>query len=437
MNEYDSTRIADVLRERGGYERCHAPEEADLLILNTCSIRDKAQEKVFSELGRWRTFKNSREGVRIGVGGCVASQEGSAVLKRAPFVDVVFGPQTLHRLPDLLDAGEAVVDTEFPAIEKFDNLPAPRAEGPSAFVSIMEGCSKYCSFCVVPYTRGEEISRPRTDVLREVETLVHQGVREVTFLGQNVNAWCDWSDGARLGLADLLHEAAQIGGLDRLRFTTSHPIEFGDDLAAAYGEIPELAGHLHLPVQSGSDRVLAAMKRGYTALEYKSRVRNLRRHRPDISLSSDFIVGFPNEGEREFAQTLALVEAVGFDKSFSFIYSRRPGTPAASLKPISSDAENRERLQQLQRMLSESAARISESMVGTDQPVLVQGYARRSTQQLQGRTENNRVVNFQSDDAGLIGTFVQVRITEALPNSMLGALRAREGEFDHLAGVRS
>ncbi len=426
MNDYDSSKMADVLRESHGFEAVDAPENADILLLNTCSIREKAQEKVFSLLGRWRELKEARPGVVIGVGGCVASQEGETILARAPFVDIVFGPQTLHRLPAMLDEvrsrGLPSVDISFPEIEKFDRLPAPRAEGPTAFVSVMEGCSKYCSFCVVPYTRGEEVSRPFDDVIVEVAQLAAQGVREVNLLGQNVNAYRGaMHDGTTADLAALIRFVAAVDGIDRIRFTTSHPVEFTDSLVAAYAEVPELASYLHLPVQSGSDRVLAMMKRGHTALEYRQKIRRVREARPDISISSDFIIGFPGETERDFQQTLQLIEDVGFDQSFSFIYSRRPGTPAASLPDDVDAAEKRRRLALLQHRVNEQAAAISAAMVGGVERVLVERPAKKDPRQLAGRTANMRWVNFDGD-AALIGQFVDVLITEALPNSLRGRL---------------
>ncbi len=426
MNEYDSGKMLDVLNDSHGLERTTDPEEADVLLLNTCSIREKAQEKVFSQLGRWRMLKARRPDVVIGVGGCVASQEGEALVRRAPSVDLVFGPQTLHRLPAMLDQARRerrpIVDISFPEIEKFDSLPAPRADGPAAFVSIMEGCSKYCSFCVVPYTRGEEISRPFDDVIAESVRLAAQGVREINLLGQNVNAYRGRThDGGTTDLATLIHYVAKIDGIERIRFTTSHPVEFGDRLVRAYAAVPKLAGYLHLPVQSGSDRILAAMKRGHTILEYKQKIRQLREVRPDISLSTDIIVGFPGETERDFEQTLALVDEVGFDQSFSFVYSARPGTPAASLPDPTPRQRKLERLAVLQARINENARRISESMVGTLQRVLVERHARKDPRQLAGRTENNRWVNFDGDER-LIGQFVDVVISEALPNSLRGRL---------------
>ena len=426
MNEYDSDKMADVLRESHGYELTGIAEEADLLLVNTCSIREKAQEKVFSELGRWRAIKERRDGVMIGVGGCVASQEGDGITRRAPFVDVVFGPQTLHRLPQLIDdAGSrhaSVVDVSFPEIEKFDRLPEPRAEGPTAFVSCMEGCSKYCSFCVVPYTRGEEISRPLDDVIAEVVRLAQQGVREINLLGQNVNAYQGpMHDGSIADLATLIYYVAAVDGVDRIRFTTSHPVEFTDSLVQAYAEVPKLANYLHLPVQHGSDRILSQMKRGHTALEYKQKIRKLREVRPDISLSSDFIVGFPGETDRDFEATMNLIGDVGFDQSFSFIYSARPGTPAANLPDDTPLAVKKERLQILQARINQQAQAISESMVGTTQRVLVEKISKKSASQVSGRTENNRWVNFDAN-ASAIGHFVDVVITEALPNSLRGRL---------------
>ena len=428
MNEYDSDKMADVLRASHGYELTSSPEEADLLLVNTCSIREKAQEKVFSELGRWRRWKEKRPELLIGVGGCVASQEGEGIKRRAPFVDLVFGPQTLHRLPEMVDEvtskGRGVVDVSFPEIEKFDKLPEPRATGPVAFVSIMEGCSKYCSFCVVPYTRGEEISRPLDDVIGEVYSLATQGVREINLLGQNVNSYRGpMHDGAIADLATLIYYVAAIDGVDRIRFTTSHPVEFTDSLVQAYAEVPKLANYLHLPVQHGSDRVLAAMKRGHTAIEYKSKIRKLREARPDISLSSDFIVGFPGETDADFEATMKLVRDVGFDQSFSFIYSARPGTPAAALQDDTPLDVKKSRLQRLQAQINEQAMEISRGMVGSVQSVLVEKPSKKDARQLAGRTENMRWVNFDGDP-GLIGQFVDVRITEALPNSLRGRLES-------------
>jgi tRNA-2-methylthio-N6-dimethylallyladenosine synthase len=428
MNEYDSARMADVLHASLGLALTTEPDQADVVLLNTCSVREKAQEKVFSHLGQWRLLKRRKPGLVIGVGGCVASQEGEGILERAPFVDLVFGPQTIHRLPAMIEAHRATrapqVDVSFPEIEKFDRLPEPRAAGATAFVSIMEGCSRYCSFCVVPYTRGEEMSRPFGQVVAEIESLVGQGVREVTLLGQNVNAYRGpAADGSVVDLAGLIRRIARMEGLERIRFTTSHPLEFRESLVDAYAEVPKLAGHLHLPVQSGSDRILAAMKRGYTRLEYKQKIRRLRAARPGISLSSDFIVGFPGETEADFRQTLELVADVGFDQSFSFIYSRRPGTPAASLPDEVPREVKQERLERLQAQLNAQARGISEAMVGSLQRVLVEKPSRRDPRQLAGRTENMRWVNFDGP-AALVDRFAQVRITAAMPNSLRGRLVA-------------
>jgi len=446
MNEYDSAKMADVLAASDGLELTQDVSEADVILINTCSIREKAQEKVFSRLGRWKQHKQGGRPVIIGVGGCVASQEGAAIVKRAPYVDLVFGPQTLHRLPEMIRAkretGLPQVDISFPEIEKFDRLPEPRAEGPSAFVSIMEGCSKYCSFCVVPYTRGEEVSRPFEDVLVEVAQLAAQGVREINLLGQNVNAYRGpiagengagedsiGQDGAEPEVADLgllIRTIAEIDGIDRIRFTTSHPLEFSDSLIEAYRDVPQLANYLHLPVQAGSDRILAAMKRGYTALEFKQKIRKLRAVRPDISVSSDFIVGFPGETEADFEKTMKLIEDVGFDQSFSFIYSRRPGTPAADLEDSVGDAEKHARLSRLQAAVNANAMRISESMVGSVQRVLVEGPSRRDPNELTGKTENMRSVNFAAP-ARLIGGFVDVLMTEAMANSLRGRVVVDDG----------
>ena len=428
MNEYDSSKMVDLLSESQGYELTDDETEADLLLLNTCSIREKAQDKVFHQLGRWRKLKVKNPELKIGVGGCVASQEGEAIIVRAPFVDVIFGPQTLHRLPELIALADSTkkpqVDISFPEIEKFDCLPEPSVDGPSAFVSIMEGCSKYCSFCVVPYTRGEEVSRPLMDVLREMTRLAEKGVREINLLGQNVNAYRgSLQDGDQVAdLAYLISLMADINGIDRIRYTTSHPVEFSDSLIEVYAEVPALVNHLHLPVQSGSDRILAKMKRGYTVLEYKSRIRKLRKLRPDISLSSDFIIGFPGETEADFEATMKLIEEIGFDQSFSFIYSARPGTPAADLPDDTPMSVKKERLAVLQARLTGQAMRISESMVGEVQRILVTGRSRKDPGQLQGRTENNRVVNFASSNHALIGGFADVEIGEALPNSLRGRL---------------
>src|SRR5690349_18204517 len=425
MNEYDSARMADVLAASEGLELTDNVEEADVVLVSTCSIREKAQEKVFSQLGRWRALKKDGKPVLIGVGGCVASQEGAAIVERAPYVDLVFGPQTLHRLPELIRerraSGRPQVDISFPEIEKFDRLPEPRAEGPSAFVSIMEGCSKYCSFCVVPYTRGEEISRPFEDVLVEVADLASQGVREINLLGQNVNAYRGpyGEDGEVADLGLLIRAIAEIEGVGRIRFTTSHPLEFSDSLIEAYRDVPKLANYLHLPVQAGSDRVLSAMKRGYTALEFKQKIRKLRAVRPDISISSDFIVGFPGETDGDFEKTMKLIEDVGFDQSFSFIYSRRPGTPAADLEDDTTDAVKHARLDRLQQHINAYAAGISQRMVGTVQSVLVEGPSKKNPNELTGKTENMRSVNFPAHPR-LIGQFVDVVITEALSNSLRG-----------------
>lgn len=428
MNEYDSSKMVDLLSESQGYELTDDETEADLLLLNTCSIREKAQDKVFHQLGRWRKLKVKNPALKIGVGGCVASQEGEAIIGRAPFVDVIFGPQTLHRLPELIALADstkkAQVDISFPEIEKFDCLPEPSVDGPSAFVSIMEGCSKYCSFCVVPYTRGEEVSRPLMDVLREITRLAEKGVREINLLGQNVNAYRGSLQGEDqvADLAYLISLMADIKGIDRIRYTTSHPVEFSDSLIDVYAEVPALVNHLHLPVQSGSDRILAKMKRGYTVLEYKSRIRKLRKLRPGISLSSDFIIGFPGETEADFEATMKLIEEVGFDQSFSFIYSARPGTPAADLSDDTPMSVKKERLAILQARLVGQAMRISESMVGGVERILVTGLSRKDPGQLQGRTENNRVVNFVSSNHALIGGFADVEVGEALPNSLRGRL---------------
>jgi tRNA-2-methylthio-N6-dimethylallyladenosine synthase len=432
MNEYDSAKMLDVLHHAQGMELTDDPEQADVLLMNTCSIREKAQEKVFSQLGRWKKIKERHPHVVIGVGGCVASQEGDALRARAPVVDVVFGPQTLHRLPDMIRQVRTqhtpVVDISFPEIEKFDNLPEPRADGPTAFVSIMEGCSKYCTYCVVPYTRGEEISRPFDDVLLEVAQLAEQGVREVNLLGQNVNAYRGaMEDGSIADLALLITYVAAIDGIDRIRFTTSHPNEFSDSLIQVYADVPELVSHLHLPVQSGSDRILAAMKRNHMAIEYKAKIRKLRQIRPDLYMSSDFIIGFPGETEQDFADTMKLIEDIGFDNSFSFIYSQRPGTPAASYPDDVPLEVKKARLQHLQTRILEQTHTISRSMIGTVQRVLVERPARKHENQMAGRTENNRVVNFDGHPR-LIGKFVDIRITEAMPNSLRGVVVAVESE---------
>ncbi len=425
MNEYDSDKMADVLRSKDGLTQTNDPAEADVILLNTCSVREKAQEKVFSDLGRINELKQAKPGLIIGVGGCVASQEGAAIVKRAPYVDVVFGPQTLHRLPQLIAArrasGRPQVDISFPEIEKFDHLPPARVEGVTAFVSIMEGCSKYCSFCVVPYTRGEEVSRPFDDVLTEVAELATQGAKEITLLGQNVNAWRAPVEGEPEGadFALLLEYVAEIPGIERIRYTTSHPKEFTPRLIEAYARIPKLVSHVHLPVQSGSDRVLAAMKRGYTALEYKSIIRRLREARPDICISSDFIIGFPGETEQDFAATMKLIDDIGFDASFSFVYSRRPGTPAADLADDTPPAVKLERLKQLQQKNDAQAHTISRGMVGTRQRVLVDGISRRDSTELAARTDNNRVINF-AGPRELIGTFIEITVTDALAHTLRG-----------------
>ncbi len=426
MNEYDSDKMRDVLQASHGMEMTKVPEEADVLLLNTCSIREKAQEKVFSAVGRWKKIKNKRPDIIIGVGGCVASQEGAALQKRAPYVDIVFGPQTLHRLPELLNKArethQRVVDISFPEIEKFDALPEPRAEGSKAFVSIMEGCSKYCTFCVVPYTRGEEISRPLNDVIAEISSLAEQGVREINLLGQNVNAYQgEMDDGEIAEFSLLLHYVAAVEGIDRIRFTTSHPAEFSDDIIEAFAEIPELVNHLHLPVQSGSDTILSNMKRGYTRDEYLEIMDKMKAVRPGISLSSDFIIGFPGETDQQFEDTLALIEQVGFDFSYSFIYSPRPGTPAAEMADNISEDTKKQRLKRLKDRLNEMTMKVSNSMIDTVQSILVEGVSKKNPLQMTGRTENNRVVNFTAHPR-LAGQFVDVMITEALPNSLRGRM---------------
>ena len=430
MNEYDSDRMADVLADSEGIEKTDSPEDADVILFNTCSVREKAQEKVFHDLGRVRHLKQAKPHLIIGVGGCVASQEGAAIVKRAPYVDIVFGPQTLHRLPQLISerraSGKPQVDTSFPEIEKFDNLPPARVEGASAFVSVMEGCSKFCSFCIVPYTRGEEVSRPLDDVLAEIAGLVAQGVKEVTLLGQNVNAFRGlMADGEVADLAFLLDCVHDMPGIERIRYTTSHPREMTPRLIEAYGRLPKLVSHLHLPVQSGSDRVLAAMKRGYTTLEYKSIVRRLRAARPDISLSTDFIVGFPGETEADFEATMKLIEEVGFDASFSFLYSSRPGTPAAEMADDTPQEIKTQRLMRLQKRIESQAHVISTAMVGTVQRILVEGASKKDAGELAGRTDNNRIVNFTAPPR-LSGGFVDVAITAALPHSLRGEITTRE-----------
>ncbi len=433
MNEYDSDKMADVLSASHGLELTDCEADADVILVNTCSIREKAQEKVFSQLGRWKKLKANNRNVVIGVGGCVASQEGEAIIKRAPYVDMVFGPQTLHRLPEMIESvrntGKHTVDISFPEIEKFDSLPAPGAKGPSAFVSIMEGCSKYCTFCVVPYTRGEEVSRPLDDVVAECAQLADQNVKEINLLGQNVNSYNgELYEGDRADLALLIHYVAAIDGIERIRFTTSHPVEFSASLIEAFGEVPKLANYVHLPVQSGSDRVLGMMKRGHTVLEYKQKIRRLREQRPDISLSSDFIVGFPGETERDFEDTMKLIAEMNFDQSFSFVYSARPGTPAASLPDETPMQVKKERLSRLQALINRQALEISKGMVGGVQRILVEGTSKKDANQLAGRTENNRVVNFDGQPR-LIGQFVDVTITEALNNS----LRARIVALDSIS----
>lgn len=431
MNVYDSARLADLLRAAEGYEPTDDPEAADLILFNTCSVREKAQEKVFTDLGMVKHLKRRNPELIIGVGGCVASQEGEAIIQRAPYVDVVFGPQTLHRLPQMIAqrraTGRAQVDVSFPEIEKFDALPPARVDGPTAYVSVMEGCSKYCSFCVVPYTRGEEVSRPLADVLTEVASLAASGVKEVTLLGQNVNAYRGaMDDGEVADFALLLELVAEIPGIERIRFTTSHPREFTDRLIDVYARVPKLVSHLHLPVQSGSDRILAAMKRGYTVLEYKSIIRRLRAVRPDISIATDFIVGFPGEREADFEATMNLIDEVGFDNSFSFVFSPRPGTPAASLPDDTPQEVKLARLYRLQEKIRAQAAAISAAMIGTVQRVLVEGPSKKDPGELSGRTENNRVVNFAGDPS-LIGRMVEVTITQALPNSLRGEVRPSGG----------
>ncbi|MCA2016503.1 tRNA (N6-isopentenyl adenosine(37)-C2)-methylthiotransferase MiaB [Vibrio tritonius] len=434
MNEYDSSKMADLLHAANGYELTEEPEEADVLLLNTCSIREKAQEKVFHQLGRWKTLKDKKPGVVIGVGGCVATQEGDHIRQRAPFVDVIFGPQTLHRLPEMIKQSQVdhgpVMDISFPEIEKFDRLPEPRAEGPTAFVSIMEGCSKYCTYCVVPYTRGEEVSRPMDDVLYEIAQLADQGVREVNLLGQNVNAYRGATfDGDICTFAELLRLVASIDGIDRIRFTTSHPLEFTDDIIAVYEDTPELVSFLHLPVQSGSDRILTMMKRPHTGIEYKSIIRKLRKARPDIQISSDFIVGFPGESDKDFQDTMKLIRDVDFDMSFSFIFSARPGTPAADYPCDLSEDVKKERLYELQQQINSQAMRYSRQMLGTEQRILVEGPSKKNLMELRGRTENNRVVNFEGS-ADLIGQFVDVNIVDVFPNSLRGELVRTEQEMN-------
>lgn len=435
MNEYDSSRMRDLLGESHNLVATENPEDADVILINTCSIREKAKERLFHELGRWKQLKKKNPDLVIGVGGCVASQEGEAIAKRAPYVDLIFGPQTLHRLPEMMETkranGAVVVDISFPEIEKFDHLPQPDADGVTAFVSIIEGCSKYCTFCVVPYTRGEEVSRPVVDVLTEVAHLAKQGVREVNLLGQNVNAYRGVNtDGSIMDLAELITCVAAIDGIDRIRFTTSHPVEFTDALIDVYNEVPELVSHLHLPVQSGSDRILMAMKRGHTALEYKSKLRKIKKNRPNISFSSDFIVGFPGETDADFEATMKLIHDMDFDTSFSFIYSPRPGTPASDLVDDTPEEVKKERLKILQDRLIQQALAISRRMVGNTERILVTGYSKKDPGQLSGRTENNRVVNFRSDNTDLIGKFADIVIEEALTNSLRGILISSELDDD-------
>ncbi|MEO9946510.1 MAG: tRNA (N6-isopentenyl adenosine(37)-C2)-methylthiotransferase MiaB [Paraglaciecola sp.] len=434
MNEYDSEKMADLLDSTHGYEATTEAEDADVILLNTCSIREKAQEKVFHQLGRWKNLKKDKPNLIIGVGGCVASQEGETIRKRAPFVDVIFGPQTLHRLPEMINqikgGDKSVVDVSFPEIEKFDRLPEPKADGPSAFVSIMEGCSKYCTFCVVPYTRGEEVSRPVDDVLLEIAQLAEQGVREVNLLGQNVNAFRGPNyDGSICTFAELLELVASINGIDRIRYTTSHPVEFTDDIIEAYAHIPELVDHLHLPVQSGADRILNLMKRGHTAIEYKSKIRKLRKIRPNLSMSSDFIIGFPGESDADFEATMNLIQAMDFDLSFSFIYSARPGTPAADLPDDVTEDTKKQRLSLLQQRINQQALRIARNMLDTEQRILVEGPSKKNPMELSGRTENNRVVNFEGTP-DMIGKFVDIKITDVFANSLRGDLVRTEAEMD-------
>jgi len=433
MNEYDSQKMAELLDSTHGFVLAEEAEDADVILLNTCSIREKAQEKVFHQLGRWKNLKVNKPELVIGVGGCVASQEGDAIRQRAPYVDMVFGPQTLHRLPEMIQqvTGDRspVVDVSFPEIEKFDRLPEPKADGATAFVSIMEGCSKYCTFCVVPYTRGEEVSRPLDDVLYEIAQLAEQGVREVNLLGQNVNGYRgDSHDGTICRFSELLRLIATIDGIDRIRYTTSHPIEFTDDIIDVYADVPELVSHLHLPVQSGSDRILTQMKRGHTAIEYKSQIRKLKKVRPDICMSSDFIIGFPGETDADFEATMNLIKAVDFDLSFSFIYSARPGTPAADMVDDISDDVKKQRLQILQDRISQQALRIARQMLDTEQRILVEGPSKKNPMELRGRTENNRIVNFVAPHT-VIGQFVDVRITDVYANSLRGELVRQESEM--------
>jgi tRNA-2-methylthio-N6-dimethylallyladenosine synthase len=433
MNEYDSQKMAELLDSTHGLSMVEEAEQADVILLNTCSIREKAQEKVFHQLGRWKNLKDNKPELLIGVGGCVASQEGDSIRQRAPFVDMIFGPQTLHRLPEMINqlqhSNNPIVDVSFPEIEKFDRLPEPKAEGASAFVSIMEGCSKYCTFCVVPYTRGEEVSRPLDDVLYEIAQLAEQGVREVNLLGQNVNAYRGEShDGSICRFADLVRLVATVDGIDRIRYTTSHPVEFTDDIIEAYKDVPELVNHLHLPVQSGCDRILTQMKRGHTAIEYKSQIRRLKKARPDLSMSSDFIIGFPGETDEDFLDTMNLIKAVDFDLSFSFIYSARPGTPAADLPDDISDTVKKQRLKILQDQITHQALRIARQMLNTEQRVLVEGPSRKNPMELRGKTENNRTVNFVAPHS-VIGQFVDVKITDVYANSLRGDLIRQEKDM--------
>jgi tRNA-2-methylthio-N6-dimethylallyladenosine synthase len=433
MNEYDSQKMAELLDSTHGLSMVEEAEQADVILLNTCSIREKAQEKVFHQLGRWKNLKDNKPELLIGVGGCVASQEGDSIRQRAPFVDMIFGPQTLHRLPEMINqlqhSNNPIVDVSFPEIEKFDRLPEPKAEGASAFVSIMEGCSKYCTFCVVPYTRGEEVSRPLDDVLYEIAQLAEQGVREVNLLGQNVNAYRGEShDGSICRFADLVRLVATVDGIDRIRYTTSHPVEFTDDIIEAYKDVPELVNHLHLPVQSGCDRILTQMKRGHTAIEYKSQIRRLKKARPDLSMSSDFIIGFPGETDEDFLDTMNLIKAVDFDLSFSFIYSARPGTPAADLPDDISDTVKKQRLKVLQDQITHQALRIARQMLNTEQRVLVEGPSRKNPMELRGKTENNRTVNFVAPHS-VIGQFVDVKITDVYANSLRGDLIRQEKDM--------
>jgi len=433
MNEYDSQKMAELLDSTHGLSMVEEAEQADVILLNTCSIREKAQEKVFHQLGRWKNLKDKNPDLLIGVGGCVASQEGNSIRRRAPFVDMIFGPQTLHRLPEMINqlqhSNNPIIDISFPEIEKFDRLPEPKAEGASAFVSIMEGCSKYCTFCVVPYTRGEEVSRPLDDVLYEIAQLAEQGVREVNLLGQNVNAYRgETHDGSICRFADLVRLVATVDGIDRIRYTTSHPVEFTDDIIEAYKDVPELVNHLHLPVQSGCDRILTQMKRGHTAIEYKSQIRRLKKARPDLSMSSDFIIGFPGETDEDFMDTMNLIKAIDFDLSFSFIYSARPGTPAADLPDDISDAVKKQRLKLLQDQITHQALRIARQMLNTEQRVLVEGPSRKNPMELRGKTENNRTVNFVAPHS-VIGQFVDIKITDVYANSLRGELIRQEKDM--------